>query len=394
MAAMLKRLSRGLHIVFAVAMLTVATYAAAVELRGNHPDSYVVRRGDTLWDISARFLKKPWLWPEIWQANPQIKNPHLIYPGDVISLAYLDRLAVQPGPRTEAAPINAIPLDQVEAFLKDMRVVDQFEDLPYVVSLEGERLRSTQGQVAYVRGLAGAQPGQRFLVVRPGQRYTQTKRMSNGEYSVYKEDLDFRGKRILTETNDFNSGWTNMALQEGPLELLGYELARVNLGTVTRGEVGGIQVSTLLLDDAGLEVRAGDRVIPVDALAYDLQFFPHPPKTQLPTGKVQVLALADSDLYGGPRDVVAISAGARDGVDNGTVFSVWSNGQKVVDKVEYGLDRSDLSVPKGSRVQLPDEFTGHVMVFRTFDKMSYGLVMEGIKPTRVGYSLKHPDATY
>jgi len=375
-------------------MLTVATYAAAVELRGNHPDSYVVRRGDTLWDISARFLKKPWLWPEIWQANPQIKNPHLIYPGDVISLAYLDRLAVQPGPRTEAAPINAIPLDQVEAFLKDMRVVDQFEDLPYVVSLEGERLRSTQGQVAYVRGLAGAQPGQRFLVVRPGQRYTQTKRMSNGEYSVYKEDLDFRGKRILTETNDFNSGWTNMALQEGPLELLGYELARVNLGTVTRGEVGGIQVSTLLLDDAGLEVRAGDRVIPVDALAYDLQFFPHPPKTQLPTGKVQVLALADSDLYGGPRDVVAISAGARDGVDNGTVFSVWSNGQKVVDKVEYGLDRSDLSVPKGSRVQLPDEFTGHVMVFRTFDKMSYGLVMEGIKPTRVGYSLKHPDATY
>jgi hypothetical protein len=394
MAAMLKRLSRGLRTVFAVAMLTVATYAAAVELRGDHPDTYVVKRGDTLWDISARFLKKPWLWPEIWQANPQIKNPHLIYPGDVISLAYLDRLAVQPGPRTEAAPINAIPLDQVEAFLKDMRVVDQFEQLPYVVSLEGERLRSTQGQVAYVRGLAGAQPGQRFLVVRPGQRYTQTRRMSNGEYSTYKEDLDFRGKRILTETNDLHSGWTNMVLSEGPLELLGYELARINVGTVTRGEVGDIQVTTLLLDEVGREVREGDRVIPVDALAYDLQFFPHPPKTSLPKGKTQVLAVADASLYGGPRDVVAISAGARDGVDNGTVFSIWSNGHKVIDRVEYGDDRSDLSVPKGSRVQLPDEFAGHVMVFRTFDKMSYGLVMESIKPTRVGYALKHPDATY
>ncbi len=394
MAAMLKRLSQGLRIVFAVAMLTVATYAAAVELRGDHPDTYVVRRGDTLWDISARFLKKPWLWPEIWQANPQIKNPHLIYPGDVISLAYLDRLAVQPGPRTEAAPINAIPLDQVEAFLKDMRVVDQFEDLPYVVSLEGERLRSTEGQLAYVRGLTGVQPGQRFLVVRPGQRYTQTKRMSNGEYSTYKEDLDFRGKRILTETNDYKSGWTNMVLSEGPLELLGYELARINLGIVTRGEIGDNGVATLLLDEVGREVRVGDRVIPVDALAYDLQFFPHPPATQLPVGKVQVMAVADSNLYGGPRDVVAISAGARDGVDNGTVYSIWSNGQKVIDRVEYGLDRSDLTVPKGSRVQLPDEFIGHVMVFRTFEKMSYGLVMEGIKPTRVGYSLKHPDATY
>ncbi len=394
MAAMLKRLSRGLRTVFAVAMLTVATYAAAVELRGDHPDTYVVRRGDTLWDISARFLKKPWLWPEVWQANPQIKNPHLIYPGDVISLAYLDRLAVQPGPRQEAAPINAIPLDQVEAFLKDMRVVDDFEQLPYVVSIEGERLRGTQNHVVYVRGLAGAQPGQRYMVVRPGQRYTQTRRVSNGKYLPFKEDLDYRGKRILTETNDLNTGWTSMVLSEGPLELLGYELARVNIGTVTRGEVGDIQVSTLLLDEVGREVRVGDRVIPVDALAYDLQFFPHAPKTQLPVGKAQVLAVADANMYGGPRDVIAISAGARDGIDNGTVFSIWSNGNKVIDRVEYGDDRSDLSVPKGSRVQLPDEFTGHVMVFRTFDKMSYGLVMEGIKPTRIGYSLKHPDATY
>ena len=129
MAAKFKRLSQGLRTVLVVAMLTVATYAAAVEMRGDHPDTYVVKRGDTLWDIAGRFLKRPWLWPEIWQANPQIANPHLIYPGDVISLAYLDRVAVQPGPR-QGTPINAIPLADVEPFLKDLRVVDEFEQMP------------------------------------------------------------------------------------------------------------------------------------------------------------------------------------------------------------------------------------------------------------------------
>src|SRR5918993_4326109 len=111
--------------VVAVALLTVATYATAVEMRGDHPDTYVVKRGDTLWDIAGKFLKRPWLWPEIWQANPQIKNPHLIYPGDVISLAYLDRVALQPGPRQEA-PIGAIPLSDIEPFLKNLRVTDSF----------------------------------------------------------------------------------------------------------------------------------------------------------------------------------------------------------------------------------------------------------------------------
>src|SRR4051812_22130510 len=120
------RTARILTRMAAVALLTVATYAAAVDLRGDHPDTYVVQRGDTLWDIAGRFLKRPWLWPEVWQANPQIKNPHLIYPGDVISLAYLDRLAVQPGPR-QAAPINGVPLAEVEPFLKDLRVVDAFD---------------------------------------------------------------------------------------------------------------------------------------------------------------------------------------------------------------------------------------------------------------------------
>jgi hypothetical protein len=388
MAAKFKRLSQGLRTVLVVAMLTVATYAAAVEMRGDHPDTYVVKRGDTLWDIAGRFLKRPWLWPEIWQANPQIANPHLIYPGDVISLAYLDRVAVQPGPR-QGTPINAIPLADVEPFLKDLRVVDQFEQMPYVVGLEEDRLRSSQGQVAYVRGIASAAPGTRFAVVRPTQRYTRLDRIACCDL-FHKDDLDFRGRTVL----DTQNYWTDAVVGDHGKELLGYELMRVNVGTVTRGEVGGIEASTLLLDEQGREVRIGDRLIPVDAQSYDLQFFPHPPKQQLEYGRARVLAVADLLTSGGPRDVVALSIGAREGVDNGTVFSIWRAGSNVVDKVEYGLERTEDLVAEQSKVRLPDEFAGHVMVFRTFDKVSYGLVMESIKPARVGYELKHPDAPY
>src|SRR5690606_24993303 len=97
---------------------------------------------------------------------------------------------------------------------------------------------------------------------------------------------------------------------------------------------------------------------------------------------------------GGPHDVVALSVGARDGVDNGTVFSTWRVGTNAVDRVEYGLDRTEGTISTGSKVRLPDEFAGHVMVFRTFDKMSYGLMMDSVKPTRVGYERKHPDAPF
>jgi len=388
MAAKLKRLSQGLRTVFVVAMLTVGSYAAAVEMRGDHPDTYVVKRGDTLWDIAGRFLQKPWLWPEIWQANPQIRNPHLIYPGDVISLAYLDRLAVQPGPRV-GEPINAIPLEQVKPFLKDLSVVDGFDQLPYVVGLEDDRMRGAQGQLAYVKGIAGAAPGTRYAVVRPTQRYTRLDRIACCDI-FHNDDLDFRGRTVL----DTQNYWTDAVVGDHGKELLGYELMRVNVGTVTRGEVGGIEASTLLLDEQGREVKVGDRLVPVDAQPYDLQFFPHPPKQQMEYGRARVLAVADMLTTGGPRDVVALSVGAREGVDNGTVFSVWRVGSNAVDKVAYGNERSEDTVGYHAKTRLPDEFAGHVMVFRTFDKVSYALVMDGIKPTRVGYELKHPDAPY
>ncbi|WP_312238383.1 LysM peptidoglycan-binding domain-containing protein [Stenotrophomonas sp.] len=368
--------------VVAVAMLTVATYATAVEVNGGHPDTYVVRKGDTLWDISARFLKKPWLWPEIWQANPQVKNPHLIYPGDVLSLAYLDRVVAQPGPRQEA-PINAIPLDQVEPFLKQLSVVDEIKSLPFVAGLEDNRLRATNGQVAYVRGLDGAQVGQRYAVVRPTVRYALPKPT---------EELTARGE----VTPGSGNVWKNYFVPSKRNQTLGYELAQVNIGTVTKVASGDVDVTTIALQTqiGAREVRNGDRLVPVEATPYDLQFFPHVPAAQSEGLDIRVLAVTDMFLSGGPRDVIAISAGSANGIDNGTVVSLWRQGRHVANTMKYpGSSRMDDSLTDGAgRITLPDEYAAHAMVFRTFDKVSYALVMQGVKPVMVGYAAKHPDA--
>jgi hypothetical protein len=399
MAAMLERVSnfvrataprpRALRTVFAAALLTVATYAAAAQMRGDHPDTYVVKRGDTLWDIAGRFLQRPWLWPEIWQANPQIKNPHLIYPGDIISLAYLDRVGLQAGPRGEG-PINAVPLSEIEPFLKDLRIVNNIDDLPYVVGLEEDRLRSSHGQVAYIRGLGSAADGQRYLVVRPEKRYRYVDRSGYCCDLFQTQDLDPRGQPM----REAGTMWSNWVFPSKNTEFIGYELMTQSTGTVTRGEVTGVSASTLLLDSEGREVRVGDRLIPVVAQPYDLQFFPHPPKQQQEYGRLQVMAVADTMTTGGPHDVIAISGGAEQGIDNGTVFSVWRRGNSVTDRVKDGLDRDEDVTLFEKKVRLPDEFAGHAMVFRTFDKVSYALVMSSVKPSRVGYELKHPDAPY
>ncbi|MGE8210541.1 MAG: LysM peptidoglycan-binding domain-containing protein [Stenotrophomonas rhizophila] len=368
--------------VVAVAMLTVATYATAVEVNGGHPDTYVVRKGDTLWDISARFLKKPWLWPEIWQANPQVKNPHLIYPGDVLSLAYLDRVVAQPGPRQEA-PITGIPLDQVEPFLKQLSVVDEVKSLPFVAGLEDNRLRATSGQTAYVRGLEGAAVGQRWSVVRPTVRFALPKPTEE-----------------LTANGDVTPGsgnlWKDFFVPSKRNQTLGYELAQVNVGTVTKVASGNVDVTTIALQTqiGGREVRVGDRLVPVEAKPYDLQFFPHVPAAQTEGLDIRVLAVTDMFLSGGPRDIVAISAGTADGIDNGTVVSLWRQGRHVANRMKFpGSSRMDDSLTDGAgRITLPDEYAAHAMVFRTYDKVSYALVMQGVKPVLVGYAAKHPDA--
>ena len=383
MAGTLQRLSRSLRTGCAVALLTVTTFAAAQQMRGDHPETYVVVRGDTLWDIAGRFLDRPWLWPEIWQANPQIANPHLIYPGDVISLAYLNRVTMAPGPRPlEASPINAIPLSDVEPFLKNRRVVFEFENLPYVLGLEDGRLRGSVDRNVYVKGLDAARPGERYAVLRPATEFYGARG---------SRDLDFRGKRIPGETNLWSQVQPKSRQQDA---FLGYEMVQMGVGTVLHGPTAQSDTTTLVLDNDGFEARVGDRLVPANPQPYDLQFFPHAPSAEALAANARIIGVADMLVTGGPRDVIAISAGYQNGVDNGTVFSIWHDGSYVIDRVKHPNTSQITSSPNPgvNRDRLPDEYAAHAMVFLTFNFVSYALVMEGEKPVQVGYTVKHPDA--
>ena len=385
MAAMLKKVLT----LSAALLVGVATWATAVDLRKDHPDSYVVQKGDTLWDIAAKFLQKPWLWPEIWQANPQIENPHLIFPGDVISLSYLDgqaRLGVTKlSPQVRRTPneaVTAVPLSAVEAFLVHTRVIGEgeYQSLPYVVGLEDARLRSTSGQVAYVRRLGDARPGDRFAVMRPTVRYVSHPVMASGRERLRGDPWD-AGKGV--DPNRASLRWSMWEMQDNGVEALGYELVEVGTGTLTRGG----DPATLLLTGEGMEVRTGDLLMPVEQSPFDLTFQPRAPD-RVPAG-ARVMAVSDALQTGGPGRVVALNLGRRNGIEPGHVLSINRPGELVEDRVEH--PQPIRSKRKPNMVQLPDQFVGHVMVFRTFDKVSYGLVVDGIKPASVGDRLKAPD---
>jgi len=380
---MLKRLTA----VLTAMLLTLATYAFAAELRGDHPSTYTVQKGDTLWDISAKFLAKPWLWPEIWQANPQVKNPHRIYPGDVLSLVYVNgqpRLTSSvesPQIRTGEA-IETIPLSEIEPWLKQLTIVQDPKSFPYVVGLEEDRLMSTSGQVAYVRGMTGARPGQKVQIARPVSLYGMNRPNKRGFRTGGTTPLDFRADR-LHEHWTFGS-WTNgEGRTEAWGEKFGYEMMLHSIGEVTR--IQG-DITIVLLQTEGRDVRVGDRVLPVEEQPYCNCFSPHPATSIAPGA--QILNVADGLKFSGPRMVVALSVGSRDGVDNGTVYSMWHDGAIRPDIVR---NRNNIAAHH-DRIAMPDDYLGHLMVFRTFDKVSYALVMDAIRPARVGDLLKHPDA--
>jgi hypothetical protein len=362
--------------VFTAMFLTLATYAFAAELREDHPATYVVQKGDTLWDISARFLKKPWLWPEIWQANPQVKNPHLIYPGDVLSLVYIDGNRVTAtGPRAGDA-ITAIPLGELEAFLKQLTIVNDAKSYPYVVGLEDDRLLTSSGQLVYVRGMSGAQPGQLVQVARPINRYYRGKKFTRSN------DLNFRADEF---DRDWDKYWADAGRGNYDGNPVGDELMLHSIGEVTQVADNGI-VSVLLREEER-DVRVGDRILPVEAQPYDPYFYPSA-MTSTPEN-ARIAAVTDGLYSAGRYQVLALSIGSADGVRNGNTFGIWHDGAIRQDRVGH---KSILSA-KRNAIKMPDEFVGHVMVFRTFDRVSYGLIMDGIKPARVGDLLKHPDAT-
>jgi hypothetical protein len=324
-------------------------------LNPSHPDSYVVQSGDTLWDISAMFLRDPWYWPEIWQINPQVENPHLIYPGDVLSLAYLDgqpviqltrgemeggnTVRLSPRIRSEALTeaIPTIPYDTVAAFLSKPAVLDpsELDELPYVVAHQ-EGLLSSAGRDVYVRG-TDADVGQVFDIVHTGD--------------------------ALIDPDDD--------------EVIGYQGLYVGQGRVQRTG----DPATVRLIESAREASVGDYLI-VDETVPPINFFP-----RAPSGAVegQIISVLDGVSMVGQYQVVVINRGARDGIEPGHVFSVYQRGETITDPTRD----SGFSAEK---IRLPDEMAGTTMVFRTFDRMSYALVMEATREMRVLDIIRNPNS--
>ena len=362
-------------------LITFAAYAAGAQLRADAPHTYVVQKGDTLWSISARFLTKPWLWPEIWDVNQQVRNPHRIYPGDVLDLD-VNGLHVAKRAAVEANPVPTVPLSEIGPFLRDLRVVtpDQLQQSPYVVGVEENEPRATEGMNLYVRQLTGAAAGQRFAVVRPTHMYRESKFQSPEPVAVahlLNGNVDLVPGPWQEDSRNDNM-WGNSR------NVLGLEVKVI--GTAQVLKTG--DPATLLLTNANHAIRAGDRLLPVNDTPYDFTFYPHAP-VRAPQN-AYILALSngfDSISAAGPHEVVALSVGSAQGVDNGTTFAIYQKGDVVPDLVAGNNDRRMFS-PK---VQLPREFVGHVMVFRTFQNVSYGLVMDGIRPVRMYDTIEAPN---
>jgi hypothetical protein len=390
MAAMLKK---ALSVVAAL-LFTASVNAAGPELRADHPDTYVVVKGDTLWDISGRFLKNPWYWPEIWQANPQIENPHLIYPGDVISLVYIDgkpHLVVDAGPPADVGPrmreesaedaIPPVPLSRIRQFLTRQRVVsdEEIEAAPYIAAFEENSVVSTDGRIAFARRFNG-QPalGQQYVVVRPTVTYSE---MPDGWlWSDHVRDE----KREWSTAEQYEWTWGEW-WYDVRADVLARETIEIGVATVT---VEG-DPATLLVTYADRELRKGDLLMPIQESPLPLNFYPHAP-AGVPEN-MRVIGVSANWDHAGPSDVVVLSRGAQDGIEAGEVYSVYQAGEIRTDRVAYpqGTWKS-LFNPNDRDLQLPDEFAGHLMIFRTFDRVSYGLMVNAVKPVTIGARLREP----
>lgn len=333
---------------FAV-LLAGSLLAAEVELNPEHPDTYVVVKGDTLWDISSMFLRKPWLWPEIWYVNPQIANPHLIYPGDILNLVYVEgkpqlrmtrghpTVKYEPHARVESLDraIPTIPLDAIRPFLSRSIVVDadELDTAPYVVQGADEHVITGAGDRVYVRGIDGKDETL-FDVFQPGSAYI-----------------------------DPDTG-----------EILGYEALYVGSGPIQQfGDP-----ATLLLTETTREVRVGDRLRPAQKAEPFTHFIPHAPAENV---EGHIISVIDGVTQIGQYNVVVLDLGTREGMEIGNVLKIYQTGQVVRDIV---------SGKRGDTVKLPDEEAGLVMVFRTFDKVSLGLVMRATSALHINDIVKTP----
>ena len=331
-------------------------------VKAGAPHVYVVKKGDTLWDISGKFLSKPWRWPEIWASNKHVKNPHWIYPGDKLLLCslngkpligkdegdgcegiirrYTGGTKLQPQVRVESlnSAIPVIPLEYIKQWLERSMIVaaDSVEGTPYILGTADQRVLAAKGQTVYARG-QGMQVGQRYAVYREGEPYIFT---------------DANGKK-------YNAG---------------LELTQVASGVAVRGEN---DITTLELTDTyNAEVRRGDRVLP----EYDpmLPTLFYPTNAENVTAGGSIVRVMGSIGTAAVHSVVTIDRGSLQGVQSGQVFSVNQKGEIVTD-------------PKTKeRVQLPGQRIGNIMVFKTFDNLSYAYVLESELPIKVGATIQPP----
>lgn len=313
-------------------------------LAEGHPDEYVVKVGDTLWDIAATFLKDPWFWPEIWYVNPDIENPHLIYPGDVLALVYIDgrpritnvrastyRLSPQARitPLTEA--VTSIPYESIAAFLTTGVVLEkkQADSLPYIVATRGDHLIAAAGNEVYVR---------------------ETEDPAGTRYSVVSI-----GDPLVDPDNN---------------RVVGYQGIWVGEGTMRREG----DPATVWLTDTAMEAKQGDRLIP-ETIDIPLNFFPKAPDSAIDGRIISVLGGVTQI---GQYQVVVLNRGSSDGLAAGDVLTVFQTGEEVRDRV------------RGGKVTLPEEEAGTVMVFKVYDEIGYGLVMEATQAIHIYDAVRNP----
>lgn len=332
-------------------------------VKAGAPHVYVVKKGDTLWDISGKFLSKPWRWPEIWASNKHVKNPHWIYPGDRLLLCSLNGkpligkdegdgcdgiirrytgggTTLRPQVRIEALnnSVPVIPLAHIQQWLERSSVLpaDAIANTPYILGTADNRVLAGKGQSVYVRG-QGLENGQRYGVYREGEPYIV---------------VDEQGKK----------------------QNLGVELLQVASGVAVRNEN---DITTVELTDSyNGEVRRGDRVMLEQEAMLPTLFYPIDAKQVRDGGKViRVLGSIGTAAKNG---VVTVDRGTADGVEIGQVFSIYQEGEIVQD-------------PKTKeKVKLPRQYVGSLMIFKSFDRISYAYVLESELPIKVGSNIQPP----
>ncbi len=331
---------------------------ALSELAPNAPDSYTVKAGDTLWGVSSLFLKSPWRWPELWGMNlEQVRNPHLIYPGQVLVLERNGdraRLRMAGGtssddrlsPRVRdvgasTGPIGSVPLRYIESFLTQAVVFDgdQLDKAPRIVAAQEGRVLMGTGDAAYVRGELGN--------VRQWQIFQMPKPLTDPES---KEVLGYEGVYVASADYE-REGETN-----------------------SRGET---VPATFRITDAKMEVNIFNRLAPAPAPNYD-PYIPRPPSAPISGRIVSVYGEA---LNAGQNQIVALNKGARDGLERGNVLALWRAGATTRDPTVDG---------PAQKLRLPDERHGTLFVFRVFEKTSYALILDVKEPVGRGDRFTQP----